>query len=102
MVFLPGNNVVPITDESSVLEVALKNRVDLSHSCGGMGSCTTCRVLVESDPSQLSPRTELEDEITKNRGFSNRERLACQLEPAAGLVVRIPAARADKNRPPND
>jgi len=58
-----------------------------------MGSCTTCRIVLESDPSRASARTELEQEIADSRGFSAQERLSCQLEPHDGLVVRIPAER---------
>jgi ferredoxin, 2Fe-2S len=88
--FLPANRSIAFTDEASVLEIALKNKIELSHSCGGMGSCTTCRVIVQSDPSVLPPRNELEAEIAETRGFSERERLGCQLEPFDGLIVQIP------------
>jgi 2Fe-2S ferredoxin len=93
ILFLPKNEAVPIGQATSVLDVALSNEIDLSHSCGGMGSCTTCRVLVESDVALLSPRTELEAEIASSRNFSENERLACQLEPHDGLTVRIPDDR---------
>lgn len=93
MIFNPGNRCATIGSATNVLDVALQNHIDLSHSCGGMGSCTTCRVWVESDPSILSPRTELEEEIASSRNFEERERLGCQLEPQKGLVVRIPDDR---------
>jgi 2Fe-2S ferredoxin len=93
VIFQPGNRAAPIGGATSVLEVALQNHIDLSHSCGGMGSCTTCRVWVESDHTNLSPRTELEQEIASSRNFDPRERLACQLDPQDKLVVRIPDDR---------
>jgi 2Fe-2S ferredoxin len=93
MTFLPMNRTVAIGGATSVLDVALQNHIDLSHSCGGMGSCTTCRVWVESDPTHLSPRTELEEEIASSRGFDERERLGCQLEPQQNLIVRVPEPR---------
>jgi ferredoxin len=74
----------------SVLEVALKNGIDIGHSCGGMGSCTTCRVIVEHSPEPLPPRGELEQETADSRGFADNERLCCQLPPTPGLVVRVP------------
>ncbi len=74
----------------TVLEVALKHRLELEHSCGGMGSCTTCRVIVESPVEDLPPRSELEQEIADMRDFQPKERLACQLSPQQGLTVRIP------------
>jgi ferredoxin len=90
IVFLPSEKTCRIQAETSVLEVALKNKVEISHSCGGMGSCTTCRVLVQSDLTQLPERNELEQEIAEARGFSAEERLSCQLPPLAGLVVKVP------------
>ena len=103
MLFLPLNRSVSFTTEGSVLEVALKNKIEISHSCGGMGSCTTCRVILESDPDLASPRTDLESEIAESRGFVDRERLSCQLEPRDGLVIRIPPDRDPSDMDePND
>ena len=76
-----------------MLEVALKAGVEISHSCGGMGSCTTCRVFVVRSPEALPPRNELEQEIADSRGFHDDERLACQLPPQEGLEVRVPETR---------
>ncbi len=88
--FLPSDTQCPIRSEQSVLEVALRNGVNLAHSCGGMGSCTTCRVYIERCPTPPPPRNELEQELADSRCFADNERLSCQLPPVAGLVVRIP------------
>ncbi len=88
--FLPAERSCAYTNESSVLEVALKNGIDIPHSCGAMGSCTTCRVLIERDVGGLPARNELEQDIADMREFSPAERLSCQLPPSAGLVVRLP------------
>jgi len=90
MRFFPQDQVCPIGRAQSVLEVALKSGIEISHSCGGMGSCTTCRVIVMRSPSALPPRNELEQEIADTRGFAEDERLSCQLPPLEGLEVRIP------------
>ncbi len=88
--FHPFDKTCAIKGEESVLEVALNNGIEIPHSCGGMGSCTTCRILVEHSPHPLPPRNELEQEIADMRAFSPAERLSCQLPPLAGLVVRVP------------
>lgn len=90
LTFVPGNKQVPIGQFSTVLAVALGNKIDLNHSCGGMGSCTTCRVFVEEAPAGCPPRTELEQELAEERSYGDDERLACQLEPTSGMVIRIP------------
>jgi ferredoxin, 2Fe-2S len=88
--FLPLDHSYAFNSEESVLEVALKNGVEISHSCGGMGSCTTCRIFVIGAREPLPPRTEVEQEIIDGRGFAANERLSCQLPPRDGLVVQIP------------
>lgn len=90
--FLPLEKRCEFTREASVLEVALRNGIEIPHSCGAMGSCTTCRVLVESTPTALPPRNELEQDIAEMRGFTDQERLSCQLPPVDGLVLRLPVA----------
>lgn len=90
IVFQPLEKSCEIGDAESVLEVALENEIEISHSCGGMGSCTTCRIIVESPVGDLPPRNELEQDIADMRGFEPEERLACQLPPSPGLVVRVP------------
>jgi ferredoxin, 2Fe-2S len=90
--FFPMDISAPIGRASSVLEVALRANVDIGHSCGGMGSCTTCRVFIDVHHEPLPERGELELEITEGRGFAENERLSCQLPPQDGMVVRVPPA----------
>ncbi|MES2964784.1 MAG: 2Fe-2S iron-sulfur cluster-binding protein [Bdellovibrionota bacterium] len=74
----------------SVLDVALENRLPLSHSCDGNATCGTCRIIVVSSEEPLEERGELEQEIADDRGFSDDERLACQLTACPGLKIKIP------------
>lgn len=90
ILFLPANILCPVGSEGSVLEVALKKGVDIPHSCGAMGSCTTCRIFIESSGEPIPPRNELELDIAEMRAFADNERLSCQLPPLKDLVVRIP------------
>lgn len=62
----------------NLLDTLNANKVSISQSCGGNGSCTTCRVFVLKGLQNCSPRTEIESERALERGFSNNERLACQ------------------------
>jgi 2Fe-2S ferredoxin len=90
MTFLPQNKTVTLKEGDSVLETALRHKIPLAHSCGGMGSCTTCRVFVEKSVEPVNNRTEVELEIIEGRDFAPNERLSCQLDATHGLVVRIP------------
>jgi ferredoxin, 2Fe-2S len=83
---------VEFTDEASVLELAIKNEVELAHSCGGNGTCGTCRVFVEKCVEKLPPKQGVELEMSEDRNFRKNERLSCQIQPQDGLVLIIPKA----------
>ena len=90
MTFLPMKQVCEFKGKPSILEVALAHKVPLNHSCGGMGSCTTCMIHVVKGVEQLAPRNELENEHFKVRAYKPFERLGCQTEAFDGLIVKIP------------
>lgn len=76
--------------EKSVLELALENGVEINHSCGGNGTCTTCRVFIECESGELPVRGDLELDAVEGRGFNENERLACQTTAMPGINVLIP------------
>ncbi len=92
ILFQPAGKEFYVEEGQSVLDVALKHGIEISHSCGAMGSCTTCRVIVEKSSRSLPPRNELEQDLAEMRGFKEIERLACQLPASGVLVVRVPSA----------
>lgn len=88
--FLPGHRDVLVSQKDhSVLEVALRCGIELDHTCGGHGTCGTCRVHVVEGLESLGPRNEIEAEMAIDRGFKEDERLACQIQPTPGLSVQI-------------
>lgn len=86
-----GFGTFEVSDKhQSVLEVAIGHGIPLDHSCGGYGTCGTCRVhVVTNEVSCLGPRNEVEAEMAEERGFSHNERLACQIAPVDQLLVVI-------------
>ncbi|MFS4458856.1 2Fe-2S iron-sulfur cluster-binding protein [Bdellovibrio sp. HCB2-146] len=91
MTFLPDEEIVEVSHEgATVLEAALAAGVELNHTCGGFGTCGTCRVWVVSGLEKIGPRNEIEQEMADDRKFAPEERLACQISAFAGLVVRKP------------
>lgn len=82
----------PIIAQTSetILDVALRMNCALDHSCGGNGTCGTCRVLISAGLEKLGARNELENEIAMDRGFQSYERLACQNLVTDGLKIEIP------------
>lgn len=94
MTFLPFKKKCSFTGQPSVLEVAIAHEIPLNHSCGGMGSCTTCLVHVKEGLQALPPPEDVEREHAQMRGFAPNERLACQISALEGLVVEVPQSKA--------
>lgn len=88
--FLPSGKKAEISKVDSVLAAALQAGIELNHSCEGMGSCTTCRIIVRKGLEKIPRRNEIEQERAEERGYSDEERLACQIKPIDGLVVEVP------------
>ena len=78
------------TAQTSLLEALNENDIEIHQSCGGMGSCGTCRVLIKHNPNPLPPRNSIEQEMADDRGFSDDERLSCQLAIKSDLTIEIP------------
>lgn len=79
-----------IQADQSLLEVALKNDIELHHNCGGVCACSTCHVYVEKGEEYLEEITDREEDFI-DRAVSPRlnSRLGCQcvLHPGSGEVV---------------
>jgi len=86
----PYNVRIECDGKSSLLQLILKEGLEINHSCGGHGACGTCRVIVEEIKAKLPPRSELEQERADERGFTDLERLACQLLACPGIKIRLP------------
>lgn len=78
--FITGDNL---------LDTLNANKVSISQSCGGNGSCTTCRVFILKGLENCTPRTEIEQERASERGFALNERLACQTILNGNVEIEI-------------
>lgn len=87
---LPDEKIVEASHGETVLEALLRRKIELDHSCGGGGTCGTCRIFVVAGLDRLPPRNEIENEFAEERGFAENERLACQTTAIEGLVIRRP------------
>lgn len=89
-ILFPDKEIVEASHGQTILQAVLGQGLDLDHSCGGMGTCGTCRVLIDNFITALPPRNDIETELAQDRGFEQKERLACQTCPIEGLQVRKP------------
>lgn len=82
--------ILSATGHTSLLQVLIEKKVEINHSCGGHGTCGTCRIIVQSSPEKLPTPNEIEQEMIVERGFHSNERLSCQLYPTENLEIIIP------------
>jgi 2Fe-2S ferredoxin len=83
-----------IEDGQSILEVALKNDIDLHHNCGGVCACSTCHVYLEQGENFVEELSDKEEDFI-DRAVNPRlnSRLSCQcvLNNIGGdIVVTLP------------
>ena len=75
----------------SVLDLALRDNVELRHACGGICACITCHVLVERGDENLSPmERDEEDRLYQVPEYTLHSRLACRAVVRGDVTVHIP------------
>lgn len=77
----------------SILDIALGNRVEIDHACGGVCACSTCHVILKKGQETLNDATEEEeDQLEEAPGLKPTSRLACQCVPngTSDVIVEIP------------
>jgi len=83
-----------IEEGESILEVALKNDIELHHNCGGVCACSTCHVYVNKGEDFLEELSDKEEDFI-DRAVNPRinSRLGCQcllLEGDGDVEVTLP------------
>ncbi|MDB5193033.1 MAG: ferredoxin, 2fe-2S [Segetibacter sp.] len=85
------NNIEP---DQSILEVALKNNIELHHNCGGVCACSTCHLYIEKGEDLVEELTDKEEDFI-DRAINPRlnSRLGCQcvlLDEGGEIEVTLP------------
>lgn len=79
-----------VEDDQSLLEVALKNDIDLHHNCGGVCACSTCHLYLEQGEEFVEELSDKEEDFI-DRAVNPRlnSRLGCQcvLQEGSGTIV---------------
>ena len=88
-IYLDKKKISVKEKEQQLLQLLIDNKVSINHSCGGFGTCGTCRVIV-SNHELLPPRNPIEAEMANDRGFAPNERLACQSQALPDLIIKLP------------
>jgi len=78
----------------TLLEIALKNDIDLHHNCGGVCACTTCHLYVEEGMEYIDELGDREEDfIDRAVNPTLNSRLGCQsllLEGSGTIRVKLP------------
>lgn len=93
----PGLSPVTLTgieEGQSLLEIALKNNIELHHNCGGVCACSTCHLYVVEGEDSLEELSDKEEDFI-DRAVNPRinSRLGCQcllLDGDGEIEVRLP------------
>jgi ferredoxin len=96
---LPDDVSVQVKVGTSLLAAAAAGDVELMHSCGGIGACTSCRVRILGGRDQLSPIGRAEREQLKESGILETHRLACQTMVYGDVVLERPLWRTSLDSP---
>ncbi len=83
----PGGRSVRAPHGLTVLEVSRQAGIPHAAVCGGRGRCSTCRVRVVAGAERLPEAGAHEAQLLARVKAGPGVRLACQLRPAADLVV---------------
>ena len=78
----------------TLLEIALKNDIELHHNCGGVCSCTTCHLFIDKGLEFLDAAEKRERDYVKTvMGHKPNSRLGCQsllLEGEGEIEIIVP------------
>ncbi|CAL4044053.1 2Fe-2S ferredoxin [Buchnera aphidicola (Anoecia corni)] len=96
--FLPHREILPngitITAKTgdTILEAALKNNIQIEHTCEKSCVCTTCHCIIKKGFNSLSKIQEDEDDILgQAAGLEEHSRLSCQAKIGnKNIEIEIP------------
>ena len=82
--FEPGNVDITVTSGANLLETAIQAGEHIYASCGGAGTCGTCKVQIEKGEVEASQTAKISDEE-----FDQGIRQACQSRVDTDLSVSV-------------
>lgn len=86
--FFPEQEVIEILEGETILQAALRGAKPLTHMCGGVARCSTCRVHIMEGLENCRPRNSEEQTVAEMLKFPPDIRLACQTVITGKVKVR--------------
>ncbi|UDG80329.1 ISC system 2Fe-2S type ferredoxin [Candidatus Annandia pinicola] len=89
---LPKGKIVYHRSKDSILNIALKNGININHACEKVCACTTCHCIIKKGFNSLNKINELEsDMLDKAWNLNFKSRLSCQaIISDKDLIIKIP------------
>ena len=96
--YSPGNQVVELQAEGTLLETIREAGIPHASVCGGRGRCSTCRVRIGLGLDDLDEAGADERKVLARITESPSVRLACQIRPRTDIeaVALVPADASPK------
>jgi adenylate cyclase len=96
--YSPGNRVVELQAEGTLLETIREAGIPHASVCGGRGRCSTCRVRIGRGLDDLDAAGADERKVLARITESPSVRLACQIRPRTDIeaVALVPADASPK------
>lgn len=87
----PDGAVLEAETGETILDVALRNGIEIEHACEKSCACTTCHCIVREGFDSLPESTEEEDDMLDKARDWSRRAVCCQARVTEDdLVVEIP------------
>jgi len=87
--FLPINKEIEINNNESVLELAKRTGIFIKSICGGVPSCSECRVKVVAGEHNILPPSFKEKSLIGSAYFIDHSRLSCQIKCLGDITVDL-------------
>lgn len=88
LTFLTDNLTIEVRSGENLQEIVDRVGASLPFGCR-LGSCGTCRCIIEEGIENLNPKTEAEEELFENfTSVGKNERLGCQLKILGDVKIR--------------
>src|SRR6516162_3282767 len=98
--FLPSGKEFEIQPEESVLVLAKRNGVFIKSVCGGIPSCSECRVKVVAGEHNILPPNFKEKSLIGSAYFVDHSRLSCQIKCMGDITIDLTEQVAKEHAQP--